>query len=313
MNEENIVWEKILHENAPTDPQQISDFDEYRKERREKITLYKRPLKTIKLFITGLVSLIAYVVHYCISHKVFLYFLLPLGLVWLMALQVAGVHLIYMKQVMFVFEFIAWWMGLGILSSIGLGSGLQSGVLFLFPHIFKVCLAAQTCKTIDFESYSDIWFRTSDTLFQCPALTPNSTPVTFFGCWQKIIWACFLQSAGTAVGEIPPYWMTKAARQAYLESNPTSAQDDKIPEELESNSSYQIVNTGKRFLVWFLQEYGFYGVLVMASYPNIAFDLCGICCGHFLMDFWTFFLATFIGKALIRNAYQSFIYVTLCR
>lgn len=58
---------------------------------------------------------------------------------------------------------------------------------------------------------------------------------------------------------------------------------------------------------------GFYGVLFMASYPNIAFDLCGICCGHFLMPFWTFFLATFIGKAVIRNSYQSILYVVLCR
>jgi hypothetical protein len=50
----------------------------------------------------------------------------------------------------------------------------------------------------------------------------------------------------------------------------------------------------------------------MASYPNIAFDICGICCGHFLMPFWTFFLATFIGKTIIRNSYQSMIYILLC-
>jgi uncharacterized membrane protein YdjX (TVP38/TMEM64 family) len=43
-----------------------------------------------------------------------------------------------------------------------------------------------------------------------------------------------------------------------------------------------------------------------------AFDLCGICCGHFLMPFWTFFLATFVGKAVIRNGYQSILYVMLC-
>ena len=42
-------------------------------------------------------------------------------------------------------------------------------------------------------------------------------------------------------------------------------------------------------------------------------DLCGICCGHYLMPFWTFFCATFLGKAVIRNTYQSIIYVTLCR
>ena len=31
-----------------------------------------------------------------------------------------------------------WWVGLGILSSIGLGTGMQTGIMFLFPHILKV-------------------------------------------------------------------------------------------------------------------------------------------------------------------------------
>ena len=32
----------------------------------------------------------------------------------------------------------------------------------------------------------------------------------------------------------------------------------------------------------------------------MAFDLCGIACGHFLLPFSTFFGATFIGKAIIK-------------
>ena len=48
-------------------------------------------------------------------------------------------------------------------------------------------------------------------------------------------------------------------------------------------------------------------------WPNVAFDLCGICCGHFLMPFWTFFGATFIGKAVIRNTYQSAFIVAMMR
>ena len=108
------------------------------------------------------------------------------------------------------------WVGLGILSSIGLGSGLQSGVLFLFPHIIKTCLAAQTCKTIDFQSYSNIWFRSPSNLFKCPELTYESTPVTFYGLWCKIFLVCFLQAAGTAIGEIPPFYMTRAARLAAI-------------------------------------------------------------------------------------------------
>lgn len=92
----------------------------------------------------------------------------------------------------------------------------------------------------------------------------------------------------------------------------TSTNDD-MPEELGSTSRYNFINKMKSYMIWFLRTHGFYGVLIMASYPNIAFDLCGICCGHFLMPFWTFFGATFIGKAVIRNGYQSIIYVMLCR
>ena len=36
------------------------------------------------------------------------------------------------------FWYCIWWVGLGILSSIGLGTGMHSGLLFLFPHMLKV-------------------------------------------------------------------------------------------------------------------------------------------------------------------------------
>jgi membrane protein YqaA with SNARE-associated domain len=308
--------ESLLEETGPVNPQQISDFDHHRKEIRESLTLLQHPRKTIKLFLIGFASLVSYTFRYCISHSIFLYFVLPSSLLWYILSSIPGTHIHILAQIKFSVEYIVWWVGLGVLSSIGLGSGLQSGVLFLFPHVIKVCLAAQSCGTVDFESMSDIWFRSNDNLFKCPDLASATatvaTPVTFFGIWQKIILACFLQSAGTAIGEIPPYWMTRAARLAALEAGGGSDDSD-IPEELEANSKYGIINKAKKFTIWFLQQYGFRGVLLMASYPNIAFDLCGICCGHFLMPFWTFFAATFIGKAIVRNSYQSFIYVMLCR
>jgi len=64
-------------------------------------------------------------------------------------------------------------------------------------------------------------------------------------------------------------------------------------------------------MVTFLQKYGFWGVLAFSAYPNMMFDLCGICCGHFLMPFWTFFGATFIGKALIKVNGQAAAIITL--
>lgn len=43
----------------------------------------------------------------------------------------------------------------------------------------------------------------------------------------------------------------------------------------------------------------------------MAFDLCGMACGQFLMPFSTFFLATFIGKAMIKVNMQAFFFVSL--
>ena len=57
-------------------------------------------------------------------------------------------------------------------------------------------------------------------------------------------------------------------------------------------------------MIAILQRFGFWGVFVLSAWPNAAFDLCGICCGHFLMPFWTFFGGTFAGKALVKAPAQ---------
>jgi hypothetical protein len=146
---------------------------------------------------------------------------------------------------------------LGILSSIGLGSGLQSGVLFSFPHIIKVCFAAQTCKSLDFESKTDIWFRSPPIIFKCSPLM-DPTPVTLFVIWKKIILVCFLQAAGTAIGEIPPYYMSRAARLAAIEAGGGNGATD-MPEELERNSQWLLINRMLMWMISFLRTHGFYG------------------------------------------------------
>ena len=58
-------------------------------------------------------------------------------------------------------------------------------------------------------------------------------------------------------------------------------------------------------LLW-SNRHGFWGIFLLAAWPNALFDLCGICCGHFLMPFWQFFGATLMGKAFVkvRTAHQ---------
>lgn len=44
--------------------------------------------------------------------------------------------------------------------------------------------------------------------------------------------------------------------------------------------------------------------------PNPLFDLAGIMCGQFGVPFWEFFLATLIGKAIIKTHIQVRNFVT---
>ena len=52
--------------------------------------------------------------------------------------------------------FAAWWLLLGILSSVGLGSGMHSGLLFLWPHALQVSLAAERCGHMHFDARADV-------------------------------------------------------------------------------------------------------------------------------------------------------------
>ena len=45
-----------------------------------------------------------------------------------------------------------WWVGLGILSSVGLGTGLHTFLLYLGPHIAAVTMAAYECGSLELPS-----------------------------------------------------------------------------------------------------------------------------------------------------------------
>lgn len=166
----------------------ITELEEKWRKDCENLTLWKQPLKTTYVFFAALSSFTYKLLMFVFSHSLFIWAFLPLAAVWVAAEWNPGPHTQYVKEVDFVFEYIAWWVGLGILSSIGLGSGLQTGVLFMFPHIIKVCLTAEMCGTTNFESFTAIWFRVSETLFMCPAGTVgHGSPATYFGIWKLVI------------------------------------------------------------------------------------------------------------------------------
>ena len=299
-------------------PQQISDFDYAMKQRRDKLTIYTQPVLVLRLSLESLLSLSSQFFKGIVLHPLFMWLFLPLAAVWYLLEQIEHPYVDQINQVEHVVKFTVWWTSLGVLSSIGMGSGLQSGMLFLYPHIIKIFMASKECRTLDFEAASDMWFYQSATQFQCPAASTGPvTSVGFWALWLKILPACFFQAAGTAIGEVPPYFISRSARLLALEAegmdagSPVAGAAGDIPDELDEVSPSTLVNNAKILMVRFLKNYGTAGLLVLASVPNPLFDLAGIAAGHFLMPFNQFFLATLCGKAVIRNGYQSLVYVAM--
>lgn len=103
-----------------------------------------------------------------------------------------------------------WWVGLGVLSSVGLGTGLHTFLLYLGPHIAAVTMAAYECGSVDFPSppYPDA--------IVCPEETEEGgkarVAMTIWQILSKVRVEAFCWGAGTALGELPPYFMARAHR-----------------------------------------------------------------------------------------------------
>lgn len=193
-----------------------------------------------------------------------------------------------------------YWVALGVLSSVGLGTGMHSGLLFLFPHIYLTCAAAMKCGNVNFWSYPvNLFYGPRERSFVCIRPTSGNS-VSFLSVVLKVIPSCVLWGTGTAMGEIPPYALSYAA-----------AKQGRRHDELDSVSSYDVVNRMKKYTLVTIQRYGFWAILALAAWPNMAFDLCGMACGQFLLPFWTFFSATLIGKAFIKVNMQAVFFVAL--
>ncbi|KAL7061351.1 hypothetical protein AAHC03_09634 [Spirometra sp. Aus1] len=147
--------------------------------------------------------------------------------------------------------------------------------------------------------------------------------VTFFNIVRKVQVESILWGFGTALGELPPYFMARGARLAStvrteeieLTGKPSSSSSETEPDlRANGNSQPSVSDTkslsGYQRLEMLLQKVvmraGFFGIVLCASVPNPLFDLAGMTCGHFLVPFSTFFGATCIGKALIKVHIQQF-------
>merc|ERR1712007_307348 len=174
---------------------------------------------------------------------------------------------------------------------------------FVFPHIMQVVGAAEGCHTT---SGLVAWGLHPCKLDCSTTVGPkDDSTVTFWRLWALVTVQCMLWGIGTTVGELPPYLVSRAAR---LSSGQTSDFEEEVE---EAKKSRDIISRMKVWTIEFTKRHGFFGVFLLASWPNTAFDMCGMCCGYLLMPFWTFFGATILGKAVVRVNLQVTFFVHL--
>ncbi|KAI8471894.1 MAG: hypothetical protein J3K34DRAFT_226103 [Monoraphidium minutum] len=278
--------------------------------REPPLTLGRAPLRTLYYFGWSAASGLRGAAHFVATHPVTLFLALP-ALAYYGGAKTLGYAPASTALMEELFLYVTWWIGLGILSSIGLGTGMHSGLLFLFPHMLKVCLSAETCGHVDFDTRGDVWYSSEP--FHCGGAAPQPGGVGFWDIYWKVWPTAVLWGAGTAVGEVPPYFLSYQAAVAGTRNEMLQDVTEGMAPGKDAGVVQRVVAAMQLWMMRIIRQHGFIGILLLASWPNAAFDLCGICCGAFRMPFWSFFGATLIGKGGVKVSGQALFFVALFR
>ena len=255
-----------------------------------------------------------------------------------------------------------WWFVCGVLSTAGLGTGMQTGALFLFPHCARLATdwrnlgpASATTRAL-----ADRWLAkgapaedagrpaggdASPGASEAPAA--RAAPASSFlgglrrGAGGVSLGAArggeadaardaasfrardpggraalalraavpgFFSGAGSAVGELVPFFLARAARRAGADpfaviEEEEAAADDEAPAR-RPRLPLLAARTRAR-LEAALADGTFWKIFVLAALPNPFFDLCGLVCGSLDVSLGTYFGACFAAKALVRTPLQT--------
>ncbi|KAL9341555.1 hypothetical protein Peur_064880 [Populus x canadensis] len=297
----------------------ISRIREKQRQELENLTLATQPIKTLTYFVLAIVQCLQRL--FAKSGWLLLLISVFIGSIGILVITTGSPYQEHVHEVVNYLRFGLWWLALGVASSIGLGSGLHTFVLYLGPHIALFTIKAVQCGRVDIKSsvYDTIqlysgpsWLDRNCTAFGPPmysSLEGSRIPLT--SILPQIQLEALLWGIGTALGELPPYFISRAA------SMPGSKLE--VMKEFESFSAEDhntvMATHMKQIKNWLLshsQYLNFFSILVLASVPNPLFDLAGILCGQFGVPFWKFFLATLIGKAIIKTHIQTAFIISVC-
>ncbi|KAF5736856.1 vacuole membrane protein 1-like [Tripterygium wilfordii] len=303
--------------NEATSSQQmdlsIAGLREKHRRELENLSLMTQPFKTFKFFVLAVARYLKRSILYLLGKGGWLLLLstvvVALGV---LLITIDGPHEKHVEELSHYLHFGLWWIALGVASSIGLGSGLHTFVLYLGPHIALFTIKAMQCGRVDLKSapYDTIqlkrgpsWLDKDCDEFGPPLFTSShGTRVPLSSLLPQIQIEAILWGLGTALGELPPYFISRAARLSGSKVDAMEELDDSSSEDNGVVATH--LKQIKRWLLSHSQHMNFFTILVLASVPNPLFDLAGIMCGQFGIPFWKFFLATSIGKAIIKTHIQ---------
>ncbi|TKR67713.1 hypothetical protein L596_023821 [Steinernema carpocapsae] len=274
---------------------------------REMVVLWRRPFQTVWYFFNELCWTLYQYSASLLQHKLLVFLASVAIAAAVHGYRTPGPHQGFVRQSEEHVLWYGYWVFLGILSSVGLGSGLHTFILYLAPHIVKITMAAYDCETLDFPSPPYPHEVT------CPDDNSTKHHITIWSIWAKVWLESLMWGVGTALGELPPYFIARNAR--------ISGDQPDDPEYLEFLADIQGVDNKDKEATFYdrckqsvesiVIRVGFFGILLFASIPNPLFDLAGLTCGHCLVPFWVFFGATLIGKAVIKAQIQTIFIVFL--
>ncbi|KAK7405893.1 hypothetical protein VNO78_07505 [Psophocarpus tetragonolobus] len=288
----------------------ISELREKHQWELENLTLTTQPFKTLKFFTLAVIQCLKKTALYLLAKGGWvMLFSVAVGTLGIVLMPLGCSHEKHLEELLEYFRFGLWWVALGVASSIGLGSGLHTFVLYLGPHIALFTLKAVQCGRLDLKSapYDTIQLKRGPSWLDkdCsefgPPLFESQVPLS--SILPQVQVEAILWGVGTAIGELPPYFISRAARMS-------GSRVDAM-EELNSEDK-GILNQIKCWFLSHSQHLNFLSILVLASVPNPLFDLAGIMCGQFGIPFWKFFLATLIGKAIIKTHIQTIFIISVC-
>lgn len=170
-----------------------------------KVTLFRNPITTVVTLIKVLINLVIATPGFILRHYL-IFTLVPGAAAAFHYLD--GPHTEYKPLLEEQFLFGAWWVGLGVASSVGLGTGLHTFMLYLGPHIAKVTMAAYECNQAPVSVPSQWSHQSFAPCEKFEGSTPTITVTEIFWC---VIIEASLWGLGTAIGELPPYFISKAA------------------------------------------------------------------------------------------------------